>query len=77
MVAAVAMMMEIAMKCEKAIPTSVSKRILRNCDFAPRPCNRSDRCSVVVISSASWELCQKNRYGLMVVPKTATIVSSA
>ena len=61
-VAAVARMMAIAMVWEKAIPRSVSSRILRNCLGAVRGAwfsglSRGD----VATSSASWELCQKNR----------------
>ena len=32
------------------------------------------RSGIARMSSASWEACQKNRYGLIVVPRMATII---
>ena len=75
-VAAVASMIASAIRFENAMPNRVSKRIRRYCRRAALGTSLSGRWRVVATSSASCELCQKNRYGLMVVPNTATTVSS-
>jgi hypothetical protein len=54
-------MMAIAIRFEKAMPTSVSRRMRRNWRGAERGERLRGLAGVVATSSASCELCQKKR----------------
>src|SRR5260370_14376173 len=71
-VAAVVRIMKNATMLENAMPTRVSNAMRRNCSEAWDGFLRSgDSCLLMGTSSTSCDVCQKNKYGLMVVPSTA------
>ncbi len=71
-VAAVVTMMNDAIRLESAIPTYVSSLMRDNCLGASRGEIFSGcSASFAVTSSTSSAACQKKRYGLIVVPRTA------
>ena len=55
------------------MPTQVSIEMARSASVFPAAAK--SRRWLSRDSSASWEACQKKRYGLMVVPNTATTIS--
>ena len=71
-VTAVATTMHSATAFENSIPTNVSSLIRDRCRLAVIKEPEKDASGRRRLSSASCEACQKNRYGLIVVPSTAT-----
>jgi hypothetical protein len=74
---AVAVMMANMTRLDRAIPVKTSKRLVRCLPLAPRVVRRSSGtgssppASSARISSTRLAVCQKNRYGEIVVPRTA------
>src|SRR5579883_2982108 len=74
-VAPVVVMIANATRLENAIPMDVSTRIRCSADGPCRGSRTSgSRSGTALISSTSCDACQKNRYGLIVVPRIATTV---
>ena len=72
-VTAVVSMIENAIAFENVMPSHVSILMRRRWSRAPFAESRSGSSPAVArCSSTSCDACQKNRYGLIVVPSTAT-----
>ncbi len=71
------MMIASAIRFENAIPASVSKRIRRNWPLRPLRSLPQRLGAGVGQFLGLLRACQKNRYGLIVVPSKATMVTTA